>query len=179
MKNTLFTKANFDDLKLEFETKERVIREIELVTLEYCKDDNNYNLKEGGGGGDSFRYINLNPHLRNGFEHRPDDLRMLRKRQNLIFKEMLKDDEYAKIHKRKISEGLKERYKLFPKVGIPHTEEAKNKIGTANSISQSGEKNSQFGKMWITDGINNKKINKDEKLPEGWRKGRIMGCVYG
>lgn len=33
-------------------------------------------------------------------------------------------------------------------------------------------KNSQYGTMWITDGLENKKINKDDRIPENWYKGR-------
>lgn len=35
-----------------------------------------------------------------------------------------------------------------------------------------GEKNSQFGSMWITDGSENMKIRKEDIIPFGWRKGR-------
>lgn len=38
---------------------------------------------------------------------------------------------------------------------------------------QQGNKNSQFGTMWITDGHLNRKIKKDEIIPEGWRMGRV------
>jgi hypothetical protein len=40
---------------------------------------------------------------------------------------------------------------------------------------QQGEKNSQYGKMWITDGTKEGtyRINKGESIPEGFRKGRI------
>lgn len=38
---------------------------------------------------------------------------------------------------------------------------------------QVGSTNSQFGSMWITNGTLNKKIKKDDNLPEGWYKGRI------
>lgn len=38
---------------------------------------------------------------------------------------------------------------------------------------QRGQKNSQFGTMWITDGQVNKKIKKIDTIPEGWYKGRI------
>lgn len=37
---------------------------------------------------------------------------------------------------------------------------------------QQGNKNSQFGTMWITDGIVSKKINKEGAIPDGWKKGR-------
>jgi hypothetical protein len=29
--------------------------------------------------------------------------------------------------------------------------------------------------MWITTGLENKKIKKDFPIPEGWRKGRTIG----
>jgi hypothetical protein len=35
-----------------------------------------------------------------------------------------------------------------------------------------GESNSQFGTCWITNGTENKKIKKTEKLPKGWEFGR-------
>ena len=39
---------------------------------------------------------------------------------------------------------------------------------------QQGEKNSQFGTMWITNGRDNKKVKKDiDFIPEGWYKGRV------
>jgi hypothetical protein len=39
---------------------------------------------------------------------------------------------------------------------------------------QQGVKNSQYGTMWITNGFNNAKITKDQEIPEGYRKGRVM-----
>ena len=44
---------------------------------------------------------------------------------------------------------------------------------------QQGEKNSQFGTMWITNGIESKKIQKDEVIPEGWALGRIFKTNKG
>jgi hypothetical protein len=39
---------------------------------------------------------------------------------------------------------------------------------------RTGEKNSSFGSMWITNGVESKKIKKDDLIPDGWRKGRKM-----
>jgi hypothetical protein len=58
--------------------------------------------------------------------------------------------------------------------GKTHREESKRKIGIKNSIYQSGKDNSQYGTMWITNGSENKKIQKTCPIPEGWNKGRIM-----
>ena len=57
-------------------------------------------------------------------------------------------------------------------LGKKHKEETKRKIGDINSIKQLGEKNSQFGSFWITNGIENKKIKKDCIIPKDWMKVR-------
>ena len=58
--------------------------------------------------------------------------------------------------------------------GKVHSDETKKKIGAANAIHQRGDKNSQFGKMWIMNPNlkESKRIYKDEPIPEGWVKGR-------
>lgn len=58
------------------------------------------------------------------------------------------------------------------KIGKKHSEETKQKIGKTNSLKQKGENNSQYGSIWITNGIENKKIKKDSEIPQGWYKGR-------
>jgi hypothetical protein len=47
-------------------------------------------------------------------------------------------------------------------------------ISKVNSIKQKGKGNSQYGTMWICnmDLQENKKISKNEKIPEGWEIGR-------
>jgi len=93
--------------------------------------------------------------------------------------------------KRKISEGMK---------GRAHSEETRRKISKANkgennpnygkpqSVEsqqkrkesykkighQQGSKNSQFGTMWITNGSHSCRINKNDSIPEGYRKGRVI-----
>jgi hypothetical protein len=42
-----------------------------------------------------------------------------------------------------------------------------------------GDKNSQFGKMWITNGTENVKTNKSDAIPHGWYKGRTMPAGWG
>lgn len=39
---------------------------------------------------------------------------------------------------------------------------------------QQGSSNSNYGKMWITDGTSSKLIHKSDQIPQGWRKGRKM-----
>lgn len=42
-----------------------------------------------------------------------------------------------------------------------------------------GDKNTQFGTMWITDGMHNRKQPKNEPLPTGWVKGRTVPSGWG
>jgi len=58
------------------------------------------------------------------------------------------------------------------RTGLTITENHKRLIGEANSIKQKGENNSQYGKCWITNEIESKKIYKGDIIPEGWRLGR-------
>lgn len=39
---------------------------------------------------------------------------------------------------------------------------------------QQGERNSQYGTMWVTNGSDNLKIKKDSPIPEGYRRGRTQ-----
>jgi hypothetical protein len=61
--------------------------------------------------------------------------------------------------------------------GHSHTDEVKKSIGEKNSLHQEGEKNSQFGTLWVNKEGANKKIKKEEKdkyLEEGW----FLGINY-
>ena len=59
-----------------------------------------------------------------------------------------------------------------PRLGAKLSIQTKQAIGRANSIHQQGENNSQFGTIWITNQIENKKIKKDSIIPIGWIRGR-------
>ena len=85
-------------------------------------------------------------------------------------------DDY--IHR--IATTLKRKYSsgelVNPFKGKSHTEETKFKmVNTHKEIChQQGEKNSQFGTMWITNGVINKKIKNTDILPDGWKRGRVV-----
>ena len=57
--------------------------------------------------------------------------------------------------------------------GRHHTTESKNKISLTKKGTGVGSLNSQFGTMWITNGKENRKIKKENKIPKGFRKGMI------
>lgn len=50
-----------------------------------------------------------------------------------------------------------------------------NRIRHARAISkrQKGTGNSQYGTVWVTNGITNKKQSKDDSIAEGWYRGRV------
>lgn len=128
-------------------------KEAELVNDDFLSEENTYNLKVGGYGGwdlpRSFRSEELKTELgrraREGLRRRFDE------------------------------HGGKRWYYSPCFTGKTHTpgSNAKRKE-TMKQIEHSvGVKNSQFGTMWITDGLKNSKIKKTALIPEGWRKGRV------
>jgi hypothetical protein len=53
--------------------------------------------------------------------------------------------------------------------GKKHSADALQKMSSAD---RTGIKNSQYGTRWITNGIENKKISKNDPIPAGWDFGR-------
>lgn len=52
-----------------------------------------------------------------------------------------------------------------------HSEETKQKMSKIAS-ERTGDKNSQYGTFWITNGSENKKVRNLEDIPDGWYRGR-------
>lgn len=160
-KNILFVYDNEEEMN---------VKESELVTEDFVTKDNNYNLCPGGNGG--FGYINSN-NLRNGFEHRPEINKELNQRSVKRIKKLHETDSVWKENCRKATtQGLIKYFKNNPGhfTGKTHSEATKEKM---RKPKNKGEKNSQYGTMWITNGTENKKIKKDvDAIPEGWHKGR-------
>lgn len=53
----------------------------------------------------------------------------------------------------------------------------RRRFSIVKSNEQSGIGNSQFGSKWITNGIEEKKINKDEIVPESWFNQRLSSYL--
>ena len=146
-----------------------------LVDEEYVARDDTYNLKLGGSGG--FDHINT-------FDFAYyEKQKMLNKRSQISQRILRLDECWANRKSVRSSISLKQTHKErswgfsgqeFK--GKHHSEETKKKIGDANSKHQKGEKNSQYGKMWIynLELKENKKIPKGDTIPDGWFKGRKM-----
>lgn len=138
-------------------------KEAELVTEEFCLREDTYNLCPGGKGG--WGYINSN-NLGVNDNQKIAAAKLAPKIAALGGKAAQKTLKEKKlgIYSENIANGFK---------GKTHSEESKIKIGEKNSLRQTGEQNSQFGTMWITNGKENKKIKKSTSdIPNGWYSGR-------
>lgn len=64
-------------------------------------------------------------------------------------------------------------------LGREHSEETKNKMSKVHRERENhiGAKNSQYGRMWITNGQISTRINKTDSIPVGWKKGRVNGMT--
>jgi hypothetical protein len=149
-------------------------KEAELVTEDFVKEDTNYNLCPGGRGG--FGYINSNElnrtewHRENNNSHMKKMTIISRKKIN----ELMTNDLWREERKRKSSAGQK-KYLMNNENQFKnksHTEEWKKRQSAIMKEKSKGENNSQFGKMWITNGTDSVRIMKTDVIPEGWYKGR-------
>ena len=75
-------------------------------------------------------------------------------------------------HRKKI--GDSQRGEKSVHFGIKLSEEHKNKVGASLIEYYKNNKSKNIGTKWITDGVKCKKIKEGEKLPNGWKFGRII-----
>lgn len=156
-----------------FDNKEDMLhKERELVSEDFVKSDRTYNLKIGGEGG--WDYLNNNSIFTNP-SHSLEHLSKISKLVPLEIKrygafkgrsvidQMIKNNSGVQPWK---SNGFK---------GKTHSSKTRNKMSiSAKERLSIPENNSQFGTIWITNGIENKKILKENEIPFGWKRGRTM-----
>jgi hypothetical protein len=75
-------------------------------------------------------------------------------------------------HKKRLSELTKNSPGRF--LGKTHSAESIQKMKEMRKGTGIGNTNSQYGTVWITNGIKNLKIKKDINIPSGYFKGRIF-----
>jgi len=153
-------------------TEEMWQKEADIVDEEFIARDDTYNIKLGGCGG--FDYINNNE-LKNKSTYFKKGHTLYKKGIENRKMRMDNDEEYRKAFIEKMTAANKLKCQLFGNgwSGRKHSDEAKKKIGEANSKKLKGKNNPSYGKHWVTDGTISKLIPKDEKLPDGFYKGRV------
>jgi hypothetical protein len=165
---------NFKCEILEFLTDRDTLakREKEIVNEELLKDPNCMNLKEGGHGG--FDLINLN-----GLNNKSNQCSLgglaFTKRLRTDSDLLLRYQEHGRLQIKRLYDLGKVKHDNFK--GKCHNNETKQKMSISSKGKCIGETNSQYGTCWITNGIDNKKIKKENLetfLNLGWKRGRIF-----
>jgi hypothetical protein len=147
-------------------------KEAEIVTEEYVRSTENYNLCPGGRGG--FGYINATFDPLSEREQRRRA--RIRQTNKVLFPQGGPNHTAESLAK--VSATLKKKFAEHGHhwSGREHKEESKAKIGRANSVAQSGQRNSQFGTAWICHQSETpRKIKVDEiasYIARGWQRGR-------
>lgn len=167
-----------------FESEDEMnIKESEIVSPAFVALESNYNLCPGGHGG--FGYINdsgLNvsgklhkSRIETDPSYREAASLWSKKGADTIKRLLQTDSEFSRRRSDKISQKVKSYYQNNGShwTGQKHRDETRKLISEKSKGKGAGEKNSQFGSQWITNGIINQKISKEVQIPTGWRKGRI------
>jgi group I intron endonuclease len=155
-----YGKENFKCEILEFLSDRNSLkkREKELVNENILKDEMCLNLKIGGEGGLVNEEHSYKFHSAGG--------RAVRKIFSERHRERLKNDSdyYSSF-----CEKLKGKQTWWE--GKKHSEETKQKMKKSKNV---GENNSQHGTIWITNDIENRKIKKNNTIPDKWKIGRTL-----
>ena len=147
-------------------------KEAELVTEEYCLREDTYNLCPGGKGG--WGYVNQNglQPLKNPIHQKKATKAAIKalRRKALTepeYRQSLIDSMIALNKQRPLKDSYVNGFR-----GKAHTEETKVKMRKSKN---QGAKNSQFGTIWINNGVEAKKWRGE--VPLGWRRGRKITCL--
>lgn len=173
LKRAIYTHGveNFEkEILFIFDNPEEMYqKEIELVTEDLIKNPMCYNLTVGGWGGN--RIVDPSHHIHSD-EH-------IAKMNSARLRKSDTDKAFRERWSKSISVGMLKSHASGTAHVIDykctgHSEATKQKISQSNKGKKVGVKNSQFGTIWITDGLINKKINSVTTIPDGWYRGRVL-----
>lgn len=161
-----------DILETFVDSESMYAREKEVVTDEFLLREDVYNLRRGGLGG--FDYINANP-SKYLTEKRLSTLMPIEECR-LRRKELYESDNTFRLKMKIVAKNANAAAQAaYPNgvfFGRKHSNDTILKMKESHSGKQSGSKNSQYESMWITNGLDSKKINKNDIIPDSWYKGR-------
>jgi len=156
-----------------FETAQEMYdKEAEIVNEDFLATENTYNLKVGGYGG--FDYINDNPE-KFLTEKRLSALMSQEERLRRWKEKWENDPQFREQQKQYGKLGAAAVLKKYPNgvfAGRKHSKETLDKLKASAVGRGVGETNSQYGTIWITNGVEKKKIKSTDEIPNGWRRGR-------
>jgi hypothetical protein len=154
---------------LEFFSNRKALseREKEIITLNEVAKEDCMNIAFGGEGG----YLSLEGCKRGGINS--IKIHQLRYNTDEEYRNYVTEKRKEEIEKRKSAGTFKTWGDYYDWTGKHHSDETK-KIMSLKANERTGNKNSQFGSCWITNGIENKKMKKFDTIPNGWNFGRIF-----
>lgn len=176
-----YAKYGIDNFKKEIlfhfdNSIDMYLKEAEIVTEEFLINEKTYNLKVGGFGG--FGYINSNPE-KFLTPLRLNSLMCVSERLSRWKTKFQTDPMFREAMRTNAKKAHQASMRNNPNgtfYGKCHSEESKRKIGSANSVHQTGAGNSNFGLKWISnpDLEISKTVEKHEDLEHGWYLGRNL-----
>jgi hypothetical protein len=163
-------------------------KEIKAQGIYYSKlwdvvdNDSWANLKEeSGDGGWNYKLAKMGMLKKHGVEHSMQNPESLRKNLEAGAKTMIDrygvNNNFKRLDVReKAIQGMIEKYGCANPMQVPEIK--KKRAETFKLIEhQQGPKNSQYGLMWITNECESIRISKDDTIPVGWRKGRVVDPI--
>lgn len=162
---------NFEKEVLEtFDTAEAMYaREKEVVTSDFLLREDVYNVRRGGNGG--FDWINTNIDL---------VIRNKKTNANRNYNDGVYRNNQSKAQSQSNKKrGVKPSFggKHADWTGRRHTTETKKKQSVIRKEYHKHHKNPSTGTRWITDERINRKIQKYDPIPFGWRLGRVKNWI--
>lgn len=153
-----YKKSNFKKFVVFVSEEARFALEVERVLIErFLGDKRCYNIVPGGLGGSGAGRLGA--------------IATNQKYPREVRAQWLKNRKASPEFKEKLKRLHGSGHKFFH--GEKHSEETKMMMSwKAKKRSEDPSSNSQFGTMWITNGLQNQKIKKGSPLPAGWVAGR-------
>lgn len=176
-KTILFESSNYEECR---------IVERNLVDNEFCKRENTYNISIGGGGGNTWAGMsdieisNYKKKLSEQNSNRYNDLEYLNNHRSImsdtwknpVIRQSRIDSIAAGVKKYHENKSPEEKQLFSESVRMSWNDENK-RVNRLNSMRTDEYRQKQKDKIFITNGISNKKINKTEEIPIGWRRGKV------
>ena len=161
----------FDTRKESIDLEHKLIKQKKKLEKEMC-----LNITNGGSSSDKINSEGKNVYIRT-----PKTLELNRlagiKGSEVLSNKKKSDPKYAQEISEKLSKSVKKYYETHSGsfTGKHHSEETKYKMSQSKKGKNIGNKNSQYGTYWITNGYTNMKWSDNRgNLPEGYYRGRKL-----